>query len=44
MKDSLYLSNDDPMTSPASNFLEIKPKIITKNEDQFMVLIRVTQI
>ena len=39
MEDFSYLSDDNQTTSPASDFLEVKPKIITRNENQFMVLL-----
>ena len=39
MEDFPYLSDDNRPTSPASDFLEVKLKIITKNENHFMVLL-----
>ena len=44
MEDSSYLSDDDPVTSPANDFLEVKTKIITKNEDHCMVLLYITRL
>ena len=37
--DSLYFSDDDSVTSPAHDFLEVKTKIITKIEDHSMILL-----
>ena len=39
MEKSSYSSDDDPITSPVSDFLGVKPKNITKKENQFMVLL-----
>ena len=44
MENSSHLSGDEPMTSPASDFLEVKPKIIIRNEDSFMVLLYIERL
>ena len=38
-KDSSYSSDNDPVTSPADDFFEIKTKIIVKNIVHCMVLL-----
>ena len=37
LEDSSYLFDAAPMTSPASDFLDVKPKIITNNENHLMI-------
>ena len=44
LEDSSYLFDVAPMTSPASDFLDVKPKIITKNENHFMVLLYIERL
>ena len=44
MNDSSYLSDDEPVTSPASDLLKVSPKIIIKNEDNFMILLYIERL
>ena len=44
MEDSSLLFDNDPMTRPASDFLDVKPKIITKNGNHFMVLLYIERL
>ena len=39
MDDSSYLSDDNAVNNVANDFLEVKTKIITKNEDHSMILL-----
>ena len=44
MLDSSYLSDGDPVTRPANDFLEVKTKIIAKNEVHCMVLLYIERL
>ena len=43
-EDSSYLSNEDSMTIPANDFLEVKTEIISKKGNHVMVLLYIERL